>query len=97
MTREEFRRKCIDAMKHAIWTTKHGYDGGEAQAISAFDSLHGIVLVCQPEATEEMHIAVNAQRAKDQSKFRPSPWGEMFKTMAAAGDLTNPPDENLQA
>lgn len=59
------------------------------KATAALDALHGIAYVNLPEATEEMHIAVKKKRATDQALFRPSPWGEMFKLMAAAGDLTN--------
>ena len=101
--KEDARAKCFEAMKHRLRADYPQTDGlcvsarpiflldVELTAIvtSAFDALHGIARVCPVEATEEMHIAVKKKRATDQALFRPSPWGEMFKVMVAAGDLTN--------
>jgi hypothetical protein len=93
MTRDEHRKACIEAMTRAIAERYAGTeahlaafeDSVRADAITAFDALHGLARVCPIESTAEMIAAL--------------PRGELdlltdiFDCMAASGRLTNPPEE----
>lgn len=98
-TRDDRRAKVLEAIKHAIWTTKHGYDGGEAQALAVLDSLHGLACFVPPEPTEEMldaGVALSIKLWRDNGGFIASGAREMFAsviaTIIATGDLANQPE-----
>lgn len=78
MTRDEHRAKCIEALNYML--RLHGAHSliSPFLAIELLDSLHGIVWVIPIETTEGM---------LQDSHIRG------WRAMAAAGDLTNPPEE----
>lgn len=86
MTRDEQRTKCFDAMEAAYETSRSSAPGAHRRSLAAaFDSLHGLAHVVPPEVTKEMNIAVIGYGRQG--------CGTVFRIMAAAGDLTNPPEE----
>jgi hypothetical protein len=56
---------------------------------AAFDSLHGVAFVDPTEATEEM---IKAGWWNAEYEGQKAPVAELYRIMAAAGDLTNPPE-----
>jgi hypothetical protein len=83
MTRDEHRAKCIEVMQKAATANPLVIDWW-----GAFDSLHGIAFVCPIEATVEM---INAAEPVYDDTF-PQCADNIYKAMAAAGDLTKPPE-----
>ena len=90
MTRDEYRAKCIEAMKAAYARPGAPFVGSltpdeifTRRMTAAFDALHGIARVVPVEITEEMMEAVDWQYPADL----------LFDTMSAAGDLTKPPEK----
>ncbi len=79
MTRDEHRAKCIEAIGGAL--AKLGIFISYAQATAAFDALDGIAFVNSPEPQELTRLGYSLLTIK------------RWIRMAAAGDLTNPPEE----
>jgi hypothetical protein len=92
VTRNEARTKCFDAMEAAYDRTRSSRAGAHRHSLAAaFDSLHGIAVICPVEATEEMRTA-----AYDEERRAGLNAGSaliLFRVMAAAGDLTKPSEK----
>lgn len=90
MTRDEYRKACIEAMEEAFYVRSSGEPASVYDCmVAAFDALHGVARVNQIEATEEM---INTL---DDSWFDVPicDIGEVFEILSATGDLTNPPEK----
>ncbi len=86
-----------DKIAAAIWNTRHGYDGGDAQANAVLCALHGEFYIIAREVTEEM-CKVGAEVGYDgEEKYGLLSRAEaacVFRIMAIVGDLTSCPDNN---
>jgi hypothetical protein len=94
MTPAEDRAQCIEAMALEELRYEHGLVTFSPQTIAIakekaahiLDSLHGIARVNPIEATEEM---VDAAFHCGSAEYE-----DIFRAMAARGDLTNPPESS---
>lgn len=93
MTLDEHRNACIEGMAAAIaqtpWENISGWSRNAflRKATRAFDSLNGIAFVDPIEATEEMVRAAYGPQTNIAYART------VFHAMAAAGNLTNPPEK----
>lgn len=96
MTRDEYRKACIDAIKRAF--LDH-YDRSilnlDIACTDALDSLHGIARVCPVEITPSMIAAAwEIFNRYPRDKLTPGPgFKESLAAMNSTGDLTNPPEQ----
>lgn len=95
VTSADPRAKILETIKHAIWTTKHGYDGGEAQAVAVLGALRGLARLLPPEPTEEMveaGVSLSIKLWRANGGIITSGAREMFSSVIAAvnsaGDMT---------
>lgn len=100
MTSDELRQQCIDAMEVAADNALpclcdkdgHPISPGDFHAAieAAFDAMHGLVRLEPPEATPEMIEAgamkVSYPAYSEAGRVATNVW----RVMAAAGDLTRP-------
>jgi len=98
MTRDEHRAKCIEALARTYYYEQvqdddEQFEEATTQEIQAcievgenlLDCLHGITRVAPVEATMEMTRSWFGNQ--NNTDYAEAVW----RTMAAAGDLTNPP------
>lgn len=85
MTRDKYRETCIKAMEKAMRGPLSKRQA-RINAVAALDSLHGIAFVDPVEPAEEM-VAAGMGVPHHENCC------EVFAAMAAAGNLTNPPEE----
>lgn len=85
VTTHELRLECAEAIAKAANISVR-------RAFLALDSLHGLARIVPIEATEVM---VEAGMYVLGLTMKPIVSEEVFHAMAAAGDLTNPPEKKL--
>lgn len=86
MTRDKYRETCIKAMEKAMRGPLSKRQA-RINAVAALDSLHGIAFVDPVEPAEDMILEADERAILDGSAVR------LYLAMAAAGNLTNTPEE----